>query len=207
MFENYRFNMNIRHTLAFLLLALFSITSSAQDYKANIRERFTQYSKHIITGEFDKSMDYIPEAMFTIIPRAQMVALFEQLLKNKEMEMKFIGFDIKEIADKRKIDTCYYAKVKYISGMTMKINSKATESADTKAKRLSMTKAAFANTFGSDNVKLDETTETYTITPTKNSWAISKNGQTDWKFLNVEPKQRLIMEKLLPKELIEESVN
>ena len=192
------------------MLVFFTLLTTSvlgQDYKANIRQSFSEFNTYMVKGEFNKSLDYVPEAIFTIVPRKQMVALFEQLLNNKEMEVKFTGFGIKDIADSRKIDTCYYVNIKYTSMMTMRINADSTESAETKANRLSMLKAAFANTFGSDNVKLNEMTETFTISPTKNSWAISKNGQTGWKFVNVEPKQRLIMEKILPKVLIEESIN
>jgi hypothetical protein len=196
-----------KHTFTLLLLSFLSITSVAQDYKANIKQRFNEYCGYLSAGEFDKSLDYVPEAIFTVVPRAQMVALFEQMLKGKEMQIKFISFDIKDVADIRKIDTCYYVRVKYLGVMSMKMNSGKTESADEKANRMAMTKQAFANAFGSDNVKLDESTETYTITAAKSSWAISKNGQTGWKFVNVEPKQRLIMEKILPKELIDESIN
>lgn len=199
--------MNINRTLILLFFTLTSLTSLAQEYKTNIKQRFTEFNQYMVKGEFNKSMDYIPEAIFTIVPRAEMVKMFEQLLKNKDMEVKFIGFDIKEIADVRKIDTCYYVKIKYLSAMTLKMKISDTETADEKSTRLSMTKEAFANTFGSDNVKLDELTETFTIHPIKNSWAISKNGKTEWKFVNIEPKQRLIMEKVLPKVLIEESIN
>lgn len=199
--------MNIKYTFTLIFFTLFSSSISAQDYKANIRQSFTDFNNLMVKGEYNKSLDYVPEAMFKIVSRAQMTALFEQLFNNNEMEMKIMGFNIKEIGNSRKIDTSYYVAIKYTSVMTMRLNVKETESAETKTNRLNMLKAAFANTFGSDNIKLNEATETFTITPTKSSWAISKNGQTGWKFINVEPKQRLIMEKILPKELIEESVN
>ncbi|HKG05606.1 MAG TPA: hypothetical protein VKB19_04075 [Pedobacter sp.] len=188
------------------ILLLISLSSSAQDYKKNIRERFADFAKLMVDGEFDKSMDYIPEAMFRIVPKAQMVAALKQVMKGK-FQIKMLGFDIKDISDSRKIDTFYYAKIKYVSAMTMKITADRVETAEAKKNRLASTTVAFANTFGSDNVKLDEATETYTLTPTKSSWAISKNGQTGWKFLNVEPKQRILLEKILPKVLIEESLN
>lgn len=175
----------------------------AQSYKDNIKQSFDEFNKLIISGEFDKSMDYVPEAMFKIVPRASLVAVFEQLMTNKEMEFKFLDFKITEIGDSKKIDTSYYVLVKYTGTMTMKFNPEKTETPEAKSNRMSMTKTALANVFGSDNVKLDEATETYTLSPRKNSWAISKNGQTDWKFVNVEPGQRLIMEKILPRELIE----
>lgn len=207
MFGNSSNNMNLARLLTFILFILLSINSVAQDYKASIKQRFAEYSALMVAHEFDKSLDYVPEAIFTVVPRPQLVTLFAQVFNNKDMEVKMISFNIKEISDSRKIDSCYYANIKYTSVMSMKINSDTTESSEVKVNRLSMTKAAFANAFGSDNVKLDETTETFTISPTKSSWAISKNGQDGWKFVNVEPKQRLLMEKILPKELIEESIN
>jgi len=199
--------MNLKHTFTLLFFLVLSISSFAQDYKENIRNRFTQYTKHLLDQDFDKSMDYLPEAIFTIVPRTQMVEIFEQVFNNKAVEMKMISFDIKEITNTRKIDSCYYVGIKYTSVISMKYISDTTSSSDSKANRISMTKAALANTFGSDNVKVDEVTETYTISPTKKSWAISKNGQDGWKFVNVDPKQRVLMEKILPKQLIDESIN
>lgn len=199
--------MKLSLPLTFILLILLNVNSVAQDYKANIKQRFSKYSEHMIAHEFDKSLDYVPEAIFTIAERPQLVALFTKLFNNKEMEMKMISLNITEISDSRKIDSCYYASIKYTSVMTIKLNTDTTETPENKTNRLAMTKVGFANAFGSDNVKLDEATETFTVSPTKSSWAISKNGQDGWKFVNVEPKQRLLMEKLLPKELIEESIN
>jgi len=144
-------NMVIKRALTLTIFALTSLTSLAQEYKTNIKQRFTEFNQYMVKGEFDKSMDYIPEAIFTIVPRSEMVKMFEQLLNNKDMEVKFIGFDIKEIAEVRKIDSCYYAKIKYRSAMTLKMKTSETENADEKSTRLSMTKQAFANTFGSDH--------------------------------------------------------
>lgn len=207
MFDVKFVNMRLKKSFILLLFILVSITSLAQDYKANIKQRFTEYTHYMIEHKFDKSLDYLPEAVFTIVPRTQLLAVFEQLLNKKNMEVKLISFDIKEIGNSRKIDSCYYANIKYTSVMSMKFNSDTVESSANKAKRLSMTNMAFANVFGTDNVKLDEATETFTISPAKSSWAISKNGLDGWKFVNIEREQRLIMEKILPKELIEESIN
>jgi len=196
----------IKHTLTFLLLSLLSITAVAQDYKANIKQSFTEYTRCMMTGELDKSLNYLLPTMFTLVPREQLLAAMEQTLKGKEIEIKFISFDIKEISNSNKIDTCYYAKVSYVSDMNIKMNLNKVESSEEKTKRLSIMKEAIAQGFKTE-VKLDEATETFTMAPTKTSWAISKNGQTDWKFFNVEPGGKLIMEKLLPKELIDESIN
>lgn len=199
--------MNLKRSLTVLFLILLSFASVAQDYKTNIRQCFTEYTNFLLNREFEKSLAYVPEVMFTVVPRTKIVAMLEQLLNNKEMELKMISFNIKEIGTNRKIDSCYYVNLKYISLMSMRLISDTTESSEYKANRLSMIMASLANSFGSGNVKLDKTTQTFTISPTKNSWAISKNGLEGWQFVNVDPKQRLVMEKVLPKELIDESMN
>lgn len=207
MFDMSNVHMKFKYSAALLVLIFFSLAGIAQDYKSSIKQRFTAYSQHMKDREFNKALDFVPEAIFTVAPRAQMVALFEQLFNNKSMEVKLISFEIKEISNSRKIDSSYYAHIRYVSVISMKMNADTTESPNTKALRISMTKAAFANKFGSDHVAIDENTETYIITTPKRSWAISTNGQDGWKFVNVEPSQRIIMEKILPKELIEESLN
>lgn len=199
--------MTFKRTLPLLFFIVLSTATFAQDYKASVKQSFTTYYKHIIAGEWDKSMDYLPPAMFKIVPRAQLIATFESLMNNPDMQIKLTGFEIKDVYDIRKIDTAHYVKIKYVGGMTMKMKADSAETKDQKETRLNLTKAALANTFGSESVSLNVATEVFTIAPIKTSWAISKDGTKDWKFVNVEPKQRLIMEKLLPKEIIEESVN
>lgn len=68
-------------------------------------------------------------------------------------------------------------------------------------------KQALANAFGSDNVILNNETGVFTMTPTKKSYAVSENGKDSWKFVNIEASQRLIMEKLLPKQILERELN
>jgi hypothetical protein len=195
--------MKLKVTLLLSFILLFVTQSYSQAYKDDIKQRFTEFNKLIMDKKFEKSMDYIPDALFTFVPRAELVAVFDQMMNMKEMDVKFLDFKIDSIGNAKKIDTNYYSSVRYTSSMTMKFNIAEQETATQKTTRLSAMKATFANIFGTDRVKLDESTEIFTLNPSKSSWAISGNGQTGWKFINVEPGQRIIMEKILPKELID----
>lgn len=66
-----------------------------------------------------------------------------------------------------------------------------------------MLKLSLEKTFGSGNVEFNEETEFYEIHSIKNAFGISENGMSDWKFIVVEPQQKFILEKILPKELTE----
>ena len=87
--------------------------------------------------------------------------------------------------------------------MNMKFNSEGEETEDENRIRINLTKLSLEQTFGSDNVKYNEETEIFEIQSQKNVYGISKNGETDWKFLVIEKNQKAILDKLLPKELAE----
>ncbi|MBD1394240.1 hypothetical protein [Mucilaginibacter glaciei] len=190
-------------SFAFIFVGLTSVCF-AQDYKDNIRQRFDEFYKLTAAGKTEESLEYIPDTFFNIIPKTQMAAALKQVMNNKDINYKILDYKITEIADSKNVDDNYYSTLKYVSNLTMKFNDIDTIKNDgNKKARLNLIKLSLANTFGSDNVKLDETTGMYSITAHKKSCAVSKNGRTGWQFVNFESRQRLIMEKILPKEIIE----
>lgn len=195
--------MKIKLMLLTSMFLLLSLSLLAQDYKVNINKRFKEFSDLLVAGEYTKSMDYIPDVFFKIVSKEEFVAAFEQILKNKQLEYKIIDFKVIEIQESKKIDSNYYVKLKYTSTMKMRFLPSEPETPDEEKTRLNLTKNALINTFGVDNVKLDELTGFFTITPTKKSFAISQNGTTDWKFINIETGQQGLLEKVLPKEIME----
>lgn len=199
--------MTLKQSITTLFILFFSTPIIAQDYKTTVKEGFTRYYTHIIEGEYDKSMDYLPPNIFKIITREELKAAFQTIMSNPTMETRFLSCNIEEVGDSKKVDTAYFVKIKYVGGATVKFKADGVETLEEKESRLNLTKSMLIYTFGSDNVKLDFVSEIFTITPTKFSWAISKNGVSDWKFINIEPAQQIILEKILPKEIIEESVN
>ena len=66
-----------------------------------------------------------------------------------------------------------------------------------------MTQLSFEKNFGSENVKYNKETDFFEILVEKQVYTISQDGKTDWKFLVIEKKQKVLLEKLLPKELVD----
>lgn len=180
-----------------LFLLLLHAQSYAQDYKTNIEKRFGSFYQLTMNGEIEKSMDYIPDEFFTVFPKEQMIVVMKQLLNSKDFEYKMTGFKVKNIKEPLQIDGKYYAVFGYQSTLTLKYNELSGD-------KLALAKLSLANTFGTDNVQLDEKTNVFTINAYKKSCAISTDGLDGWKFINIESKQRLLLDKILPKQILEE---
>lgn len=193
---------------ALILLLLFvacNTTLFAQDYKENIKKSFSTYYKYLIAGEFDKSLDYTPPALFKIVPRPDLASAIEAMMSTPEMDTKLTSFEITNIFDRKKIEGAYYVKMINKGGMTLKIKSSSEETVQETDTKLNSINEAFIKLFGAENVSLDLATNSFSITAVKTCWAISVDGLTDWRFLTIEEGQRPLLEKILPKEIVEES--
>jgi len=191
-------------SLVTLLLIFSAYIGLAQGYKEGIKKRFGEFYTLIAAGKTEQSMEYIPDAFFTIIPKEQMVSMMKSVMNNKDLDYRILDYSITEVKDSTMINNNCYSILKYTSNMTMKFKNIDTIRAAGKRKEtLNLLKISLGNSFGVDNVKLDEPTGTFSITSHKKSCAVLQNGQSEWKFINIEARQRVILEKIIPKEIIE----
>lgn len=193
--------MNTKKNILTILILTSCIIGFAQDYKKNIETEFTEYLNALVNMDFEKSVEYIAPEFFDIVPKSQMIKLMEQTFNNPTVEFEIKNPKILTINDSEKIANKYYSLLTYSNQMNMKIDSEEEETEDEKTMRINMTKLSFEQTFGSENVKYNEETNFFEIQSQKDVYGISENGETDWKFLVIEKKQKVILEKILPKEL------
>ena len=195
--------MKLKQTLFTILFLTISAIGIAQDYKDELKKEFKDYLGTIVNMEFEKSMEYIIPEFFEIIPKSQMIKIMKQAFNNPGIEIEIINPKIIEVKDKKEIENKYYSLLTYSNQMNMKIEVEDEETEGEKTTRINLTKLSLESTFGSKNVEYNEETEFYQIQSQKDVYGISKNGENNWKFLVVEKKQKMILEKLLPKELSE----
>ena len=203
----YPITMKIKLTLLICLMFSLSLSLSAQDYKTNIEKDFKHLNDLLLSGKYEQAMDLFPERIFEVASREELAAAFSLVLNNKDFKAAILDYKVLDITAPEKIDGQFYSALRYSTTMTMFFTPPDEESAGDKALRLTRLKTAFANAFGSEHVSLNEQTGVFTMTPAKKSYAISANGTTEWKFVNVESSQRIIMEKLLPKQILERELN
>jgi hypothetical protein len=191
--------------LTLFLISLFTLPTFGQEAKTEITKQFFTYMGILNNKDFNKAMDYMPDELFEIVPKEQMVSYMESALNSSEISFKFDNLKVVSVKEPIKSGTKYYVNMKYSHRMSMLFN--ALNKDKTPAQLLeqgNLTKENLQVKYGEDNVKFDEKTNWFEITVTKNAFAISPDGKTNWKFIDFDPNQRGLMEKILPKEIIDQ---
>jgi hypothetical protein len=168
----------------------------AQAYKDSVRQQFLRYTDLLIKKDFSRSMDYMNTDFLKIFPKEQLVLLMEKTYNNPQLSFSIENPTILSIADNRLIGSRNYVKLQYSNYLKLHFASHPEKKLDTAA-----TKKALETQFGQANVKYDGKTNTYRILVIKNAIADSKDKQR-WTFVVVEDKQKPILEKFIPKELL-----
>ncbi len=192
--------MNMSKNLFLLFLLFISSLATAQEYKKEIKREFTEYLNFISNKEFEKSTEYIPEVFFECTPKEQIIKLMAERFNNPSVTIQFVNPKIGKINNSKEVEGKYYALFSYSNQMNVKDNSAEKDTKERKSIKVNYAKESFDKTFGSKNVKYNETTGFFEIRIYERVCAISENGQTNWKFLIIK-EQKAVFEKLLPKEI------
>jgi hypothetical protein len=180
------------------LLLCFNSLGQQIDINEEVKKDFTAYFNLIGEGQIENSLEYINPKLFEIIPREQMRNLMEAVYKMPNIEYKvgipkFLKFEELKI-----IENSNYVKFFIISPIEMKFK----DIKNSKEKILEMTKN-FETKFGVGNVKFDKQSGFYKINAEKIIIANSNNNLLDWKFVTVDnPKMKVLLEKIIPSELL-----
>ena len=168
----------------------------AQAYKDSVRLQFLRYTDLLIKKEFSRSMDYMNKDFLKIIPKEQLVLLMEKTYNNAQLNFSIENPKILSIADNRFIGSRNYVKLQYSNYLKLHFASHPEKKLDTAA-----TRKALESQFGQANVTYDGKTDSYRILVIKNAIADSKDKQR-WTFVVVEDRQKPILEKFIPRELL-----
>jgi len=197
--------MKIKTILILLISLNLSTTVFCQNYKKDIEVLFMEYLNSIINRDFEKSTHYISDDFYKIISREQTVQLMEKTFNNPGLEFHIKEPKIIEVKDSELIEHKFYSLLTYSNILYIRFlyTGEKEETTNEHRSRINLTKSSLEQTFCSKNVNYDDKTDFFEIYTEKQVYAISKNGETDWKFIVLDKKQKDILEKLLPKQLTE----
>lgn len=176
---------------------LISQYAGAQAYKDSIRSQFMVYNDLLLKKDFERSLDYVNPGILTVAPKDQLIAMMEQTFNNPEVEIKLSKPELKSIEDSQRIENMTYATFQYAGSLSMRFASEEGKKQDT-----SITIAALKNQFGEENVKYDASTGFFHVKVIKKVIANS-NDAKNWTFLVIEEAQKAVLEKFVPKKLLE----
>lgn len=199
--------MTLKSTLLSSFFILLSFTVSAQTLKESIARDFTRLGELTQKGDYAKLVDMLPEKMFEVVPKESLIEALRVGLSNEQVKVAILDMELLNISTPELIDSCYYSELRYTTNMSMVFIPLETETKEQKETRSTSTVAALANTFGSNNVQYNAEKDQFSVIARKKSIAISSNNGRDWKFINIDGAQRLILEKVLPKEIVERELD
>jgi hypothetical protein len=179
-----------------VLVSIITFTSYGQTYKNDVKAQFLEYTELLMNKEYAKSIEYLNPAFFKVIPKAQLLKVMEQLYNNPEFDFELERPTLESVQDKKTIEGNDYVKFGYANYLKMRFKSE-----DGKASDTTMIKNALEQQFGQGHVSYDLQTGFYRVLVYKKVIANSADNKK-WTFVVIEEKQKPILEKILPKELL-----
>jgi hypothetical protein len=192
--------------LILIILVVSTLNLFSQTAEKNIENEFLKYINHLIDQEFTESVEYLYPELFDFVSKEQMISTMEETFNNPEIEISLNKPNIIKIGEVRHIDSVYFCKLNYSHKMYMKFD----DSNDTTITqqdielRNNLTLAGLESTFGKENVSYDANNSSFDILSIKDSYAKSYNGMTDWKFIDIEKDNIMLLNLLLPPKIVEE---
>ena len=194
----------MKKTLLTLLFVVELFGAYCQDYKEKIEQQFLEYTNFLIKKDFTKSVEYINDDFFKILPKSQMIILIEKTYNNPDLDFKIENPKVLRIDSIKRIGDQNYVKLQYSNILNMKFKESTSDTSDVDERELkkNLIIISLEKQFGTGNVKHNQLTGYYEIYSVKNVIANSKDTNS-WKFVTVEEKQKIILENFIPKELLE----
>lgn len=191
------------------LIAIVIFTSQknySQIVNSTIEKKFLEYINLLATKQIDKSFDYINDSLFTLAPREVLLQATEKLFNDPDLDVQMANPQVIKVDSTQKIGGIFYAKIIYSIVVKMKfykLKYKA-DGSDKKAidNQINQILAGLKQQFGKDNVTYNTQTGYFELFSKKTAIANSKD-EINWKFAVLEERQMPLLEKIFPKELLE----
>lgn len=187
--------------LLFFITAIIISFTSLESKQEEIQSDFEDYLELIQTQQFDKAMDYMYPEFFDIMNREMMVSLMEQTFNTPELTISLSPPRIDSIGRVEYIDSLYFAPINYTHFMTMKFNPQEGETEEDIKMRDEFAVVSLKMKFGDENVDYDSISKDLHITSNKIVYARSENGESDWKFIEIDTESMYMIKSILPEEI------
>lgn len=181
------------------------INVEASNEQRVIKKQFKKYLSCIISKDFSTAMDYVTPELFDIIPKSQMIKFMEQTFNPSDADLEIKDPSVLEIEKLKKIDNKYYSQIKYSldTNMEFKDDPFETDDVDERKMLVNLTKLILEKQYGKNNVNIDEKNNLFKVKSIAKAYAVSDSSKRNWKFIALDEKNKMILEKLLPKELVQ----
>ncbi len=200
----------MKHSVLFFSIIAITLTSfNVMSPETNLRDDFDQYIGFIMDKDFNTCTKFMPEKIFNLIPKDKLVTMMNKTMNDPSVSYEMFAPKVTDLGQIQKIDGNHYAILKYSMKMNIKYHWDKMPDYDEKdgAPDNETILIALKAQFGKDNVTYNEATSFFNVMSYKKVAAISKNGNTDWKFAVLDPQQIQLAKMILPTKIIEEGLD
>lgn len=173
-------------------LELIPIKPTEESLKKDL-DHYLKLTKEV---RIDEMLDFVPDALFDIVPQETFCDMFYKVFHNEEMPISIVGIQNLKFYKIIPYENAHYSMVKYGTFIRMDISQLLENEGDEK-KYLD----AFKLQFGNDNVTFDKTSKALNVYQENKMFAIATQGGDSWKFINNEANMKGIIEQIVPKKV------
>lgn len=186
-----------------ILSLVLTFNAFGQTSKDNIQTTFEYYLELNDGLRFNELMDYIVEDLFKIAPREELVKIFESMFHDPSIDIIMKPSKIIQINEVEKFGDQYYATLTYHGTFSIKMNEVDEMPKKDRNELINTFFKGMQDAYGKENVSVDKKTGYVTVSKSNVVCCVSKNGLNDWKFVSIEKQQMSLLQKFLPKEILD----
>lgn len=176
-----------------LLVALFlNQQAVAQNHPQQIKKTLKAYFELLEKGDMKKSLDYLYPRFFEVVPRAQ---IEKSMNGDRAKSIRVQSSQLLNLSDIITVNKSNYALATYKFKLLVK-KAGADETA------LQNFASFFQQVYGKDNVSIDKANQQLVIQAKGEMFVINDPAYTGWKVLEKKKDSNMLLEKLLPQEVL-----
>lgn len=184
-------------TVSLLFCLPFFSTAQSEARKAAISEKLDQFFQATQEKDWDKVLDLTYPKLFKLVPREQMLGLFENMAA-EGMTFEMSEMKINNIYGAEDFEAETFTAVDYAMQLKIILDG---ESFNDQA--LDFMKTSFETTYGAEQVATDRENKTFTIQAEKTLFAIADKGTDNWHFIEKNAEQMMVLEQIIDQQVLE----
>ena len=189
--------------LLVLLIVAFACSDAGKAEQAKMSENelrsvfnkdMSEYLRYINAQDYDKAFDFLPDAIFKLSSKRDLMQVYEQMEDNgMRLEMKML--ELTDISKVKTKDNDNYCRFNYEGTLIMYVSG---EMADMKGLLLNQFESQYENARGreyDDRIEIDITQTVF---------AVSVEGSADWKYVEYNNTSKAAIDKVIPMDVVKE---
>ncbi|NRB48529.1 MAG: hypothetical protein HRU41_12705 [Saprospiraceae bacterium] len=182
--------------MTFLINDLSAQNKVNESFKQPINERIAQFFDATAKKDWMGVLDLTYDSLFNLVPKEQMAMLFQQM-EAEGMEINMGKFEVVDFIGQVDTKDKHFVNINYAMELGMKFSGESFSDENV----MNYMKTTFETTYGAENVDYNKEESSFLIKANKNLFAIAPLKTQEWKFLENNAEQQVILSQIIPEEV------